>query len=440
MTQPSTSTYRRARASGRHWTSVVGYARRRRRSSRLRRTLGELRRRVDLGDAQQADGTVVELRTIGLDGQPRCALNVERQSSAARSLRRTSRCDDVSHAPGRRTRRYVRGSRTSVRRAHPTPTRSSVRRCCGARSARPSSTSLLAPGATRPVGAGDRLAREAPDPFRLCFERDLDRIKHSRPWRRLAGKCQVFIAPEDDHLRTRLTHAVEVAQVATGIARRREPVPAAGRGDRARARLRARARRPRVGGGVLAVPPGRLRPRGLRRRRHARAAQPVPRDARRRAQPLVAPSGAVHARGRGGGVGRPHRLRLPRLRGRGARRHPRARRPARRGRRRRRARAGPQQIGAFVLAVLDAIDRTGRVGMTEPAASALAAFRAFNFERIYLRPAARRQADTVDRPARAASSTTSPTRRADPVGARPAMHADARCRARRRRPRSRCAT
>src|SRR6266511_709642 len=40
-----------------------------------------------------------------------------------------------------------------------------------------------------------------------------------RPWRRLAGQCQVFIAPEDDHLRTRLTHAVEVAQVATGIAR-----------------------------------------------------------------------------------------------------------------------------------------------------------------------------------------------------------------------------
>ena len=64
-----------------------------------------------------------------------------------------------------------------------------------------------------------RLRAEAPDPYRLCFERDLDRIKHSRPWRRLAGKCQVFIAPEDDHLRTRLTHAVEVAQVATGIAR-----------------------------------------------------------------------------------------------------------------------------------------------------------------------------------------------------------------------------
>lgn len=55
--------------------------------------------------------------------------------------------------------------------------------------------------------------------MRTCFERDLDRIQHSRPFRRLAGKCQVFIAPDDDHLRTRLTHAIEVAQVAVGIAR-----------------------------------------------------------------------------------------------------------------------------------------------------------------------------------------------------------------------------
>jgi dGTPase len=53
------------------------------------------------------------------------------------------------------------------------------------------------------------------------------------------------------------------------------------------------------------------------------------------------------------------------------------------------------QIGTFVLATLDAIERTGTVGMTEPAADALAAFRAFNFERIYLRPAARRQAERV---------------------------------------------
>jgi dGTPase len=54
-----------------------------------------------------------------------------------------------------------------------------------------------------------------------------------------------------------------------------------------------------------------------------------------------------------------------------------------------------EQIGTFVLAVLDAIERTGSVGMSEPAAGALADFRAFNFERIYLRPAARRQAGRV---------------------------------------------
>jgi dGTPase len=53
------------------------------------------------------------------------------------------------------------------------------------------------------------------------------------------------------------------------------------------------------------------------------------------------------------------------------------------------------QIGAFVLAVLDGIDRTGRVAMTQPAAGALDALRQFNFERIYLRPASVRQAEKV---------------------------------------------
>ncbi|HEY2333152.1 MAG TPA: HD domain-containing protein [Acidimicrobiales bacterium] len=77
----------------------------------------------------------------------------------------------------------------------------------------------LAPFATRAEGAGERAVSEAPDPYRTCFERDLDRIQHSRPFRRLAGKCQVFVAPDDDHLRTRLTHAIEVAQVAVSVAR-----------------------------------------------------------------------------------------------------------------------------------------------------------------------------------------------------------------------------
>jgi len=77
----------------------------------------------------------------------------------------------------------------------------------------------MASGATRAEGAGVRAIAEEPDRFRTCFERDLDRIKHSKPFRRLAGKCQVFIAPENDHLRNRLTHAIEVAQVAVSIAR-----------------------------------------------------------------------------------------------------------------------------------------------------------------------------------------------------------------------------
>jgi dGTPase len=76
----------------------------------------------------------------------------------------------------------------------------------------------LRPGATLAHGAGDRVRPEDPDPHRTCFERDRDRILHSTAFRRLAGKTQVFVFPAD-HQRTRLTHALEVAQVANGIGR-----------------------------------------------------------------------------------------------------------------------------------------------------------------------------------------------------------------------------
>ena len=77
-------------------------------------------------------------------------------------------------------------------------------------------SSTLAAGATLASGAGNRAVPEAPDTWRTCFERDRDRILHGAAFRRLAGKTQVFVFP-DDHQRTRMTHALEVAQVATSV-------------------------------------------------------------------------------------------------------------------------------------------------------------------------------------------------------------------------------
>ena len=253
----------------------------------------------------------------------------------------------------------------------------------------------LAPGATRPVGAGNRARAEAPDPYRLCFERDLDRVKHSRPWRRLAGKCQVFIAPEDDHLRTRLTHAVEVAQVAVGIARAANlclPLTEAialahdcGHGPAGHASEEAFS--PYLPGtgydhavygadvtlaelNLCAETLDGVRNHSWRRPAPATPEGEVVAWADRIAYVCHDFEDAVRA-----GILEPER-------------------PARRGARHRRV---PQlRAGRGVRARRARGDRPHRhVGMTEPAASALAAFRAFNFERIYLRPAARRQAERV---------------------------------------------
>lgn len=77
----------------------------------------------------------------------------------------------------------------------------------------------LSPYAVRSAHSRGRQIPEEPHPLRTAFQRDRDRILHAKAFRRLAHKTQVFLAPEGDHLRVRLTHTLEVTQVARTIAR-----------------------------------------------------------------------------------------------------------------------------------------------------------------------------------------------------------------------------
>src|SRR5215217_2461765 len=77
----------------------------------------------------------------------------------------------------------------------------------------------LSPLAVRSYETRGRLRHEEESPVRTPFQRDRDRIVHSKPFRRLKGKTQVFIDPAGDHYRTRITHTLETSAISRIVAR-----------------------------------------------------------------------------------------------------------------------------------------------------------------------------------------------------------------------------
>lgn len=78
---------------------------------------------------------------------------------------------------------------------------------------------ILSPSAAKAAESKGRVHYEEPCEYRTVYQRDRDRIVHSKAFRRLMHKTQVFLAPEGDHYRTRLTHTLEVSQISRTVAR-----------------------------------------------------------------------------------------------------------------------------------------------------------------------------------------------------------------------------
>ena len=78
---------------------------------------------------------------------------------------------------------------------------------------------LIGPDGVLSINSRGRLIPEPECELRTCFQRDIDRVIHSKAFRRLKHKTQVFLQPEGDHYRTRMTHTLEVSRTARTIAR-----------------------------------------------------------------------------------------------------------------------------------------------------------------------------------------------------------------------------
>ena len=252
---------------------------------------------------------------------------------------------------------------------------------------------VLAPHATRSFGAGNRRIAEEADPYRTCFERDRDRILHASSFRRLAGKTQVFVFPED-HQRTRLTHALEVAQVAVSVSRAlglnvalTEAIALGhdcGHGPGGHASEDALS--PYVAGGYdhavwgadVALASLNLCTETLDGIRNHSWSRPAPATAEGEVVSWADRIAYVcHDFEDAVSTGLVDPAHLPATV---------------------RERCGDtrgSQLRTFINAMIEAARATGRIGMTADAADALATFRKFNYDNIYMREASRTQAKSV---------------------------------------------